>query len=406
MDLAIGNGRTTGRSAQDTVLSTAHGDVVGHVDDGWHSVAAAFARGVHQGEEPGAALVVRHGGHVVVSLSAGTTGHDGEFYTTETTQLVFSATKGLVAVLIGSLVTRGVLDLESPVYELWPEFAAGGKSRLTVAEVLAHRGGLYATDRRFSLAEVLRGQGPTEALAAQAPLWPPGERHGYHAVTWSWLAGRIVLAATGMSVGQALERWVAAPLHLDLSLGEHRPLTKSAQLLDPPPAPAYERVFMRVLQARRHPVWRAMSFDGALEAASPAELFNRDEVRFAELAGATGRIDAHSLARAWDATLPSRPDGVWDERTRAAMTRPRSAGWDRTLWTSSVYGAGVQRHAKASPFTGPEAYGHYGISGSVGFADPRRDLAVGYVTRRMSSDASADPRVTRILAALRSRRDT
>ena len=40
-------------------------------------------------------------------------------------------------------------------------------------------------------------------------------------------------------------------------------------------------------------------------------------------------------------------------------------------------------HSDMSPFIGGRSFGHYGAGGSVGFADPDRRLAGGYVMNQM-----------------------
>lgn len=64
----------------------------------------------------------------------------------------------------------------------------------------------------------------------------------------------------------------------------------------------------------------------------------------------------------------------------------------------SAFGLGL--HSRFSPFTGPGAFGHYGIGGSFPFADRVRGLAVGYVTSQMMADAVGDPQTRAIRAAM------
>ena len=43
-----------------------------------------------------------------------------------------------------------------------------------------------------------------------------------------------------------------------------------------------------------------------------------------------------------------------------------------------------------TPYAGPGSYGHPGAGGSVGFAQPERELAFGYVMNQMASNLAAD----------------
>ena len=55
----------------------------------------------------------------------------------------------------------------------------------------------------------------TGALAAQEPWWTPGEKHGYHALTFGHLVGEVLRRIDGRSLGTYFREEVAAPLGLD-----------------------------------------------------------------------------------------------------------------------------------------------------------------------------------------------
>jgi CubicO group peptidase (beta-lactamase class C family) len=84
------------------------------------------------------------------------------------------------------LASRGQLDLDRPVAHYWPEFAAAGKENIPVRMLLNHQAGLPAIDAPLPPETIFDWQAMTSALAAQAPHWPPGSRHGYHAQTFGW----------------------------------------------------------------------------------------------------------------------------------------------------------------------------------------------------------------------------
>ena len=78
-----------------------------------------------------------------------------------------------------------------------------------MADLLAHRAGLAWVDGTMSFEEMLRWEPVVEALERQAPSWPPGTAHGYHATTYGWLVGEVVRRVTGMSVGTYLRTEIA-----------------------------------------------------------------------------------------------------------------------------------------------------------------------------------------------------
>ena len=103
------------------------------------------------------------------------------------------------------MVERGALDLDAPIADYWPEFAAAGKGEIPLRWALSHRAGLAAVEGQLTLAEVLAWDPVVRAIAAQAPNWEPGTAHGYHARSYGWILGEVVRRVTGRSHG----RWFA-----------------------------------------------------------------------------------------------------------------------------------------------------------------------------------------------------
>jgi CubicO group peptidase (beta-lactamase class C family) len=165
-------------------------DVHGHVAAGFEAVGDAYAAAFEGRPLMGAALAVRHRGELVVDLWGGIADdRDGSPWERDTASVVFSCTKGLMAILAARLVEEGRLDYDAPVAEYWPEFAQAGKSGVLVRHVLAHQSGLSAPRRPWTLTDALDWTRATTALAAQEPLWEPGAGHAYHALTHGWLVG-------------------------------------------------------------------------------------------------------------------------------------------------------------------------------------------------------------------------
>ena len=164
----------------------------------------------------GAALSVWRRGRPVVSLQGGEAA-PGRPWTATTPCLIWSASKGLAAAcVLHALEHRGV-PLDAPVAALWPEFAAGGKERTTIAEVLSHRAGLAAIDR-IGLS-ITDHEAVAAALAAQPPLWPADGTHGYGARTFGFLADEIVRRTVGETLGSYWDRVFRRPLDLDIWFG-------------------------------------------------------------------------------------------------------------------------------------------------------------------------------------------
>src|SRR5690606_2221628 len=111
---------------------------------------------------------------------------------------VWSVGKALASIALLRLVERGVVDLDRPVAEVWPEFAQAGKARLPLRYLLTHQAGLAAVREPLPPgANILDWDRMTSALAAQQPWWEPGSAHGYHVNTMGFLVGEVVRRASG-----------------------------------------------------------------------------------------------------------------------------------------------------------------------------------------------------------------
>ena len=185
----------------------------GSVAPGYEAVREAFERACAGGGGCAFAAVVD--GRGVVDLWTGGWGAD-------TSAVLFSGTKGVVATALLCLVERGRLDLDAAVTRYWPEFGAAGKAGITVAELLAHCAGLPGVEARLSRADLARPRRIARLLAAQGPMVAPG-RPCYHAVTWGWLAGELVERVVGASAGRLVATDLAGPLALDLGIGAAGP---------------------------------------------------------------------------------------------------------------------------------------------------------------------------------------
>src|SRR4029453_3505134 len=104
-------------------------EVRGTVAPGFEGVRDAFVRNFRDHGEAGAAFSLGGAGRTGVALGGGVADvTTGAPYGEDTLQLVFSTTKGATAICASLLVQRGELDVDAPVSEYWPEFAAAGKS--------------------------------------------------------------------------------------------------------------------------------------------------------------------------------------------------------------------------------------------------------------------------------------
>lgn len=357
----------------------------GLVASGFEAVADAFRMNLDEREDTGAAVCVYHDGQKVVDLVGGT-------YEDDTVQLVRSGTKGVVAIAAHLLWQRGDLDLDAPVVDFWPEFAAEGKAGIPVRWLLSHRSGVVAIDRPLDLAAVVAWDPVVEAIAGQAPSWEPGTRHGYHTLTFGWLVGEVIRRVTGRSVGAFVAEALAGPLGLDLWVGlPESELSRVKPLLAAPPPVPDAPVDPLVAQLADRTSLAARSVFNPLVFAdeqTPAYLG-------AEVPAANGVSNARSLARLYAATIGP-VDGVrlLDPTTVEAASAVQAEGVDAVVGYETRYATGFQRPFPLRPFAGLESvcFGHYGMGGPLAFADPDTGVGFGYTTVQVQNHATADPR--------------
>ncbi|MGF1647218.1 MAG: serine hydrolase domain-containing protein [Kineosporiaceae bacterium] len=379
----------------------------GRTDARWQPLADELAAVAARDDVVGAALCVYEGDRCVVDVAAGWT----DLERTRPRRLddrhvIFSAVKGVVSGLVACLAADGTLDLSAPVTDLWPEFAAHGKDRLTVADLLAHRAGVPAVDRPLTLAEILDVESLADALAAQRPLWPPGRAHGYHAFTWGALASRLVTRATGRPLLDELHTRVIAPLGVPFSIGEPPEGDGGGEvvpLVAAPPAPAATAAAFAAARATRALGWRAMTMDGTFDDPDGYGVVAEwPEVRRSVLPASGGVSDARSLARIYAALVcPVEGVRLADHRAMSAATRVRSSGIDLCLVRLSAFGAGFARRSATFPLPFATSFGHTGVGGVVAFGDPRTGISAAYVPSRVTVDVATDPSWRRLARVLR-----
>jgi CubicO group peptidase (beta-lactamase class C family) len=376
-------------------------EVRGSVATGFEPLVETFATTLALSHEHGGALHVRVAGNVVADLWGGQASID-RAWRQDTPSVIFSCTKGLVAILIGELVREGRLDLDAPVTTYWPEFAARGKESIPVRWLLSHRAGLPATRQDLELSDIVNWDRMVQILAEEEPLLPPGEGHRYHALTFGWLAGEVVRRITGMGVQEFFVQRVVRPLKVDAWIGvPEEELPRIAQLYQAPLPPDASPP---VVEPEAAEFAEKVMTLGALpvEIAGPNTGFNTDEIRRAVIPGAGGIATAQALATIWSATVSDAESvRLLDDEVIAEMSREQSAGepllpiagpWPR-------WGTGFMLTSERRPFLTQGSFGHDGLGGQVAFADPRYRVGFAYLTNDLQE--FFDPRGVVLVEELR-----
>ena len=370
----------------------------GTASRGFERVAEAFERNFGERGEVGASVALTVGGQKVVDLWGGVADPKTDApWKKDTVGIVFSCTKGATAVCAHMLASRGRLDIDAPVTELWPEFGQHGKERVTTRMMLDHSAAVPA------LREKIKDDGPydwtymTERLAAEEPFWKPGTRNGYHGFTFGWTVGEMVRRAGGRSLGTFFQEEIAGPLGIDFWIG-------LPEAIEPRVAPMIPYIY------KANEAKTPFMVDLAKNRESPASLFffnvgalrgggiNSRESHAAEIGAANGitnarglagmyaplaqgggkLVDAKTLARMGEVSMATHDDATLRIPTRFALGFMKSMDNRKRSMGAQIFGPDID-----SVILSSAAFGHVGAGGSLGFADPAAGLSFGYTMNQM-----------------------
>ena len=379
LEISAGNGRVVpwaGRIARMAPVADVP-EIRGWCDERFAGVRSALARNFRDHGEVGAAVAITIEGRLVVDLWAGWADRiRTRPWQRDTLVNVFSVGKAMAALSLLVLVERGQVDLDAPAARYWPEFAARGKSEVTVHMLLCHRAGLPAIRRSLPRFAMYDWELMTSALAAEEPWWEPGRTHGYHVNTFGFLIGEIVRRVSGENIGAFFRREVAAPLGADFHFGigpEHDQRIADYLFGDEPPEMVDdddERKFLL-----RHVYLNPPGLSGF-------GTVNTRAWRAAEMPSTNGHASARAVARIYSVlACGGAIDGVRLLRTETIerAIAEASSGPDLVLRRPSRFGLGFQLTQPERPLgTNPRSFGHFGAGGSLGFADPDEQLAFAY----------------------------
>jgi len=282
--------------------------------------------------------------------------------------------------------------------------------------LLSHRSGLIDTTAPLTFEEALDWDTVAAALADSQPAWEPGTQHGYHAVTYGWLVGEVVRRVSGRSLGTffaeefadplGLEFWIGLPADQQARVatlipmgGEHVPMMAAEEGPGTDDAPKGILEMLEVFLGPDNLAGRALTAPGG--ALADEQVWNDPRLRAAEIPSANGVGNAASIARLYASTVG--PVGgirsLQDETVERAIVQ-QVEGPDGVLVFPIPFALGFMRHSDMSPFVGGRSFGHYGAGGSVGFADPDRRIAGGYVMNKMHFGLAGDPRTAALLSCV------
>ena len=365
-----------------------------YVDPRYEQVAELFNSSFPA--EDGSQISVIVGGTPVLQAAAGI----------ESDQLVhiYSCSKALSAIALAHLVDTGKINLDQPVSHYWEEFAAQGKERVTVRQLLSHQAGLPETAAGITSEELLDGRKAAQKLAAERPFWAPGSAFGYHALTIGTFIDELIFRITGETVQSYYEKNIRQPIGADAYLGlpedsHHRVLSSLPQL---PPTAEYLDKYGPPKNFTPGP-YGAHVFRGLAPSATPDpfSLTSPLGIRVGQpAAGGVASADGLAQVFQWAVGYGSSNSGIKSE-TLADFAQLQVNGYDLVLDNPNTsFGTIFMKPTGAKPFGSLSAFGHDGAAGAMIFADPLGEIVLGYTVRRFTFPGGIDQRLRPIIQAI------
>jgi len=383
--------------------------IQGHVSRGFEAVREAFTDNFIRRDEFGGACCAFVSGEKVVDLWGGVRNKcTGEPWEQDTMVVVHSATKGLAAMTLAIAHSRGWLDYEERVCAYWPEFLQNGKERITIRQLLAHQAGLFAFDEPVDRSVVADLDRLAVVLARQKPAWEPGTRQAYHALSLGFYEGELLhrVDPQHRSLGQFFQDEVASRLGEDvyIRLPETIPNSRLATLAPPSLAEMVHgfglRFMLQVLNPRSN-INRALNRNPGTGIYQDAEHIY---ARNLEVPSGNGVATARAIAHAYSVFATGGHELGLREETLdllAAPAIPPTRGFhDECLKGDVQFSLGFMKPSQVWPFGSACSFGSPGAGGSLGFADPSVGVGYAYVTSRMGTRLTGDPRDVPLREAL------
>lgn len=367
----------------------------------FHPLVEAFRALFTRRRDGGGALAVYVDGQPVVDIWAGYADvNEGTSWEHDTMSMSFSTTKGVASTLVHRLIQRGVLTVDEPVTTWWPAFGARGKADLTLADVMTHRAGLHRIRGvPDTPGDMLDHRRMADKLAAMEPASTRG-KPAYHAMTYGYLIAAIVEGATGEAFPDVLAREIREPLGLDgcyisTPPSEHHRIAPFTGGISP--------LGINMAVVGRY-VKRIDPFRPFVDALLPYgfdEFVNTPAMWHAVVPAANGVFTARSLAKMYGALAnKGRVEGIefLDPAVLDAAGRVQTKARDRVLGFRMRWRLGYHQGFIAQGEQPRMAFGHFGLGGSGGWADPETGMAIAFVTNKLGQATTpvADVRLARL----------
>ncbi|MCK5789532.1 MAG: beta-lactamase family protein [Ketobacter sp.] len=377
-------------------------ELLGLTDHDRHVIWKAVKDLYRTGAYPALSICIRRHGEILLNRSIGHAkgngpGESGEkiVATPDTPFCLFSASKAITAMLIHLLEERNQINLMNPVSFYIPEFAAHGKKRITVQQILSHRAGI-ASFKNIDPTVLFDHDAIMNLIYNAEPTNVHGRELAYHALTGGYVLGELVQRITGENIAEYIRKNVQEPMGMrNFNYGcpdERFPEVATNYLTGFPVMFPVKQFIKRILGA---------------DLATAIELSN--DPRFYQQIIPAGNITAtaEECSRFFQCLL----SGGDHEGTRIfqpvtierAVREVNATELDRTLLFPMRYSAGMMLGNYPIGLFGPaapKAYGHIGLTNNFCWADPERMISVSLLTSGNPVIGSHVPRLVMLLTTI------
>ena len=357
------------------------------VNDVQKKVQTEIDQLVESGAERGIQVAVYHHAEMVVDAVAGVADPATSRKVESGTPFYnFSICKGAASTVVHILAERGIFGYDTPLVEMWPEFGAHGKEKVTVRHVLSHTAGVPAIPLTTTMEDLCDWDKMCAAIADSELWWEPGTKIGYHSYTFGYLLGEIVRRTTGKRISQLLLEDVSGPLGVGGELYFGMPASEQhrlARLEDAPPNPAAMAAMASMPQDL--PIFKA----GPMSLMPTAELGNHPDILAADIP-AGGKTSARAIARMYAAML-GEVDGIRlisKERLLEATT-VAMRGIDQVFGMPTTWALGYAIGGFETAYESDSVFGVGGAGGSFACGDSSTGIAFAVTKNRLTPDFNA-----------------
>ncbi len=325
-------------------------------------------RTVEEGLLPAAQIALAREGELLLAETFGDADNDTRFH-------VYSAAKPTVALTAMELAAAGRFDITAPVSDVLASFGANGKDAITVSQVLLHAGGFpYA---QLNRAEITDRKARLDAYASWQTDWQPGTRFEYHATSAHWVLADVIAEVSGRPYAEEIAARVLEPVECS-----------SWFAIDPTEQSDIADVVLVGVETSKAEL-EALGWDklpGLVDLEQHITSFNLGWMRAAGVPGGGGMASACDLALWYQAVLHNTGEFLHPRvRQDAMQVRQRYPDWlgtpanrSRAFILAGDDGkAGMRGFGNAAS---AGAFGHGGVKGQIGWADPASGLSFAFLT--------------------------